>query len=144
MSLIDQAREELKRINFDTTETAIMIRILELFFDTWDSGGAVSAAAPILMRLLAGKPLSPLTGEDDEWVEVGDGVFQNKRASSVFKDKRFHDGQKAYDLDNPLGEREPIAFPYYQEYVDIPPPIIVFEQSTSRRDGGLKADEDTI
>jgi hypothetical protein len=46
-----------------------MIAILEKFFDQWDSGGAVHAVAPILQRLIAGKPLSPLTGADDEWFD---------------------------------------------------------------------------
>ena len=34
------------------------------------------------------KPLSPLTGEDDEWMEDAfNGGFQNKRYPAVFKDK---------------------------------------------------------
>ena len=41
------------------------------------------------------KNLSPLTGKDDEWNEVGEGMFQNNRVSSVFKDK----DNKPYYLD---------------------------------------------
>jgi len=34
------------------------------------------------------KPLTPLTGEDDEWNDIGDGgSLQNKRYSAVFKNK---------------------------------------------------------
>jgi hypothetical protein len=33
------------------------------------------------------KPVSPLTGEDDEWNEIEPGLFQNKRYSAVFKRK---------------------------------------------------------
>lgn len=36
-----------------------------------------------------------LTGEDDEWVKVGEDTWQNKRCSAVFKGK---DGQ-AYNND---------------------------------------------
>tara|TARA_R110000868_G_scaffold367296_1_gene630268 strand:- start:277 stop:645 length:369 start_codon:yes stop_codon:yes gene_type:complete len=113
MSLIEQAKAELNRINFGEEDTEVMLRILRDFFDQWDSGGAVHVVAPILQRLIAGKCLSPLTGEPAEWSEVGSGVFQNNRAAAVFKDPRFHDGIFAYDLDNPAGPRVAIAFPYW-------------------------------
>ena len=125
MSLIDQAKNELARINFGEEDTAVMIGLLETFFDQWDSGGAVWATAPILQRLIAGKCLSPLTGEDDEWCDHGNGVFQNKRISSVFKDPYFHEGKLAYDIDNPAGPREAIAFPYYPEEASVASPVIV-------------------
>ena len=124
MSIIDQAKEELKRINFGDEDSAVMIEILEKFFDQWDSGGAVHAVAPVLQRLIAGKCLSPLTGEDDEWVDHGNGVFQNKRVSSVFKDSRFHNGNLAYDLDNPAGARVPISFPYWPERAEVRSPVV--------------------
>jgi hypothetical protein len=74
------------------------------------------------------EPLTPLTGDDDEWMEVGDGMFQNIRCSHVFKNK---DG--AYDIDGrifrePNGScytngksRVPVTFPYTpsREYVDV-------------------------
>jgi hypothetical protein len=49
--------------------------------------------------LLQHKPLSPLTGADDEWQDIGtdnDGntIYQNKRASSVFKQN-----EQAYWMD---------------------------------------------
>lgn len=124
MSIIDQAKDELKRVNFGDEDSAIMIEILEKFFDQWDSGGAVHAVAPVLQRLIAGKCLSPLTGGDDEWNEVGDGVFQNRRVPTVFKDPRFHDGKQAYDLDNPAGPREAISFPYWPEHAQVASPVI--------------------
>ena len=93
MSIIEQAKTELAAINFGEDDTRVMVEILEKFFDQWDSGGAVHAVAPILQRCIAGKPLSPLTGADDEWMDHGGGVFQNKRLGSVFKDPRFHDGK---------------------------------------------------
>lgn len=113
MSLIDRAKDELKRINFGEEDTAVMLEILQKFFSQWDSGGAVFAVAPVLQRLIAGKCLTPLTGKDDEWMEVGTGVFQNVRIGTVFKDSRYHDGVLAYDLDNPAGPRVPISFPYW-------------------------------
>lgn len=127
MSIIAQAKEELKRINFGDEDSAVMIGILEKFFDQWDSGGAVHAVAPVLQRLIAGKCLSPLTGEPDEWIEHEPGVFQNRRVSSVFKDPRFHDGKLAYDLDNPAGPRTAISFPYWPDRAEVASPVIEIE-----------------
>jgi hypothetical protein len=41
-----------------------------------------------LNRLVSGLPLSPLTGEEDEWLHTGEeerDVYQNVRCGSVFK-----------------------------------------------------------
>lgn len=126
MSIISQAEAELKRINFGDEDSAVMVDILKKFFGQWNSGGAVWAVAPVLQRLIAGKCLSPLTGDADEWNEVGDGIYQNKRASTVFKDPRFHEGKLAYDLDNPAGSREAIAFPYWPDRAEVPSPVVEF------------------
>lgn len=112
MSIIERAKHELALVNFGEEDSKVMIDILERFFAQWGSGGAVWAVAPVLLKLIGGEPLSPLTGEPDEWMEVGEGAFQNRRMSSIFKDPRFHDGKLAYDLDNPFGSRVAIKFPY--------------------------------
>lgn len=127
MSIVSQAKTELARINFGEEDSAVMIGLLETFFEQWDSGGAVHAVAPILQRLIAGKCLSPLTGGADEWFDHGDGVRQNIRCGTVFMDPRFHDGKLAYDLDNPAGPREAIAFPYWPERADVGSPVIEIE-----------------
>lgn len=124
MSIIDQARLELKIINFGDADTDMMIEILKMFFEQWDSGGAVHAVAPILQRLIAGKCLSPLTGKADEWNEVGTGVFQNRRCSTVLKDPLFHAGLYAYDLDGVDGPRAPIEFPYYPDRAEVRSPVM--------------------
>lgn len=124
MSIINHAKAELDRINFGEEDTKAMIDILHRFFDQWDSGGAVWAVFPILQKLIAGKPLSPLTGDDDEWFDHGDGLFQNKRMGSVFKDPRFHEGKLAYDIDNPAGPHVAISFPYSPGHIQVPPPDV--------------------
>ena len=113
MSVISRAQEELDLINFGPADSAVMIAIMRAFFGQWDSGGAVSVAAPVLQRLLAGKPLSPITDEAAEWDEVENGVFQHRRCSTVFRGGLIRDGKIAYDIDNPKGAREPITFPYF-------------------------------
>lgn len=121
MSIIESAKIELKAANFGDEDSAVMVEILEKFFDQWDSGGAVHAVAPVLQRLIAGQPLGPLTGADSEWFDpMGDGtMLQNRRCGSVFKDWRLPDGslslvagegkQTIHDIDNPAWDG---TFPY--------------------------------
>lgn len=126
MSIISQAKAEMDRIGFKGEDQKTMVEILEKFFDQWDSGGAVHAVAPILQRCIAGKPLSPLTGDADEWNEVGDGVYQNNRMGSVFKDPRFHGGLLAYDIDA-AEPRAAITFPYLPAKADVASPVVTIE-----------------
>ena len=111
-----------------------LLEIVALFSSHGHSGFSANYALAQLKRLLAWEPLTPLTGADDEWNEVGDGVFQNKRCSRVFKSKDRFDGQ-AYDIDaivfregpgNCYTNRDsmqPITFPYVPTttYVDVMP-----------------------
>lgn len=110
MSIVSRATAEMLRAGHPPEEIYAMQQILRKFFDTWDSGGAVSIMVPVLLRLLNGQPLTPLTGEDDEWsdpIPSGD-LLQNVRCSSVFKNR--HNG-KCFDSDE-SGD-DPITFPYY-------------------------------
>ena len=94
-SSVEYAKSELARItkDGDGLQDAInknILDIVELFASQGHSGLSAGYAMSILERLLRFKPLTPLTGEDDEWVEVSAGetwqrCFQNKRCSSVFK-----------------------------------------------------------
>jgi len=123
MSIIESARLELERVNFGEEDSRVMVEILRKFFDQWDSGGAVFFAADVLRRLISCQPITPLTGEDSEWFEVGEqnGVplFQNSRCPSVFKE-----GDRAYDLD--VAGRPTITFPYDPETKGPPDPVINF------------------
>lgn len=73
-----------------------ILKMVDLFAEEGHSGFSAGYAISILQKLLRFEPLSPLTGEDDEWCEVSDGLFQNKRLSRVFKNGK--DGQ-AFDID---------------------------------------------
>lgn len=103
-NLVDYAKDELKRIGMiDSGEpyndwgAKAILDLIGLFASQGHSGFTAPYVAGMFHRLAMLKPASPLTGEDDEWVEVGDGSgsFQNKRYSAVFKDK---DGT-AYNID---------------------------------------------
>ena len=75
-----------------------VMRLLDVFADEGHSGFSASYARSLFVTLSDFKPIAPLTGADDEWVQHDYGVepsYQNKRRSSVFKDA---DGS-AYDID---------------------------------------------
>jgi hypothetical protein len=137
MSLIEFAKSELQRVGaFDESGDyggmlgdAVM-KMIEQFSEEGHSGFSASMAISMFERLARFEPLSPLTGKPDEWNEVAEGQWQNRRCSHVFKDA---DG-RAYDMDGRIF-REPdgscftnsnsrvyIDFPYTpkREYIDVP------------------------
>lgn len=94
-NLINYAKDEMDLIGLredsdDEMNRAMREHILQMvkvFSDEGHSGFSANYALAILKKVLDFKPLSALTGEDDEWLEVADELYQNKRASNVFKDK---------------------------------------------------------
>lgn len=135
-NLLDHAERELPPPGDDEMQALMNAQLKELvlvFSTHGHSGFSASWARQCLDKLLAYQPLRPLTGEPDEWCEVGDGVFQNRRCSHVFKQADRFDGQ-AYDLNGrvfrePSGacytgrdSMVPVTFPYTPAtvYVDVP------------------------
>lgn len=127
LSLIDNISEDKKR------------EIMNLINQTEQSASQLELTE-MLKRLLDFKPLSPLTGEDDEWEKVDDYIeddkatYQNKRYFSVFKrgknGKAYNfrarifstDGGKSWHFMG--GEsREYISFPY--EVPNAPRKVII-------------------
>lgn len=123
--LMDHADRELPSSNGDEMQSLMnqQLREMLLVFSTQGhSGFSAAYARGALDKLLAYKPMRPLTGEPEEWEEVGNGVFQNKRCGRVFKQSDRFNGQ-AYDIDgivwqDPDGScftnsdsRVPVVFP---------------------------------
>jgi len=75
-----------------------VLKLLDVFGEEGHSGSSAPYAINLFEKLAKFEPIAPLTGEDWEWTEVADGIFQNKRCSHVFKDKNKFDGH-AYDID---------------------------------------------
>ena len=102
-NLISYAEDELNRIGMtedSTDEMNVMMRkhimhMVKEFSKEGHSGFSGRYALNILTKLLDFKPITPLTGADDEWNDVGEDYWQNKRCSSVFKKA---DGT-CYDID---------------------------------------------
>jgi hypothetical protein len=107
-NLVDHAKAEFKHLGWidcegnylDEMRKAICQNVLELlhvFSEQEHSGSSAPHALNLFEKLAKFELLSPLTGGDSEWVEVADGVFQNRRASRVFKQADRFGGQ-AYDI----------------------------------------------
>lgn len=109
-----------------------VMKMIKVFADEGHSGVSAPMAINIFERVARFEPLTPLTGADDEWMEVGEGTWQNIRCSHVFKEA---DG-RAYDMQGKVF-REPngacytsrdsrvyLTFPCTPkiEYVDVTPP----------------------
>lgn len=127
MSMIEYAKSELSRIDRDDygmqdEMDSGILEILEKFSEQRHSGYSASYAIARLERLLRFKPITPLTGEEDEWHEISSsGSRQNKRCSSVFqqKDGSYQDVDAIIVSDNggitwfTSGRfRKTITFPY--------------------------------
>lgn len=91
-NLIDYAKEELKRIGmidsgdqYNEIVTKAILDLIELFASQEHSGFSAPYTVNVFKRLAMYKPLTPLTGEDNEWNEIGPNFYQNKRYSAVFK-----------------------------------------------------------
>lgn len=105
-----------------------VLEIVRMFEEQDHSGMSAGVTVDILQKLLRFEPLTPLHGRDEEWMEIAEGKWQNKRCSHVFKD-----GNDAYDAEGKIfrepngtcfqsiDSHVPITFPYTptREYVDV-------------------------
>lgn len=108
MSLMSHTIEELNRLGM--TEDATdeynksmrnhIIHMMQEFCNEGHSGFSAGYAVSILSKLMKYEPVTPLTGADDEWVDVasfGTGdLYQNKRYSKIFKEGK---NGKAYNIE---------------------------------------------
>lgn len=134
-NLVNYVEKELRLAGlFDTNSDydgmlgPAVLSMVKTFSDEGHSGMSAGLAISIFEKVARFEPLTPLTGADDEWMEVDDGTFQNVRCPHVFKKN-----DQAYDIDGkifrePSGacytnfeSRVPVTFPYTpkSEYVDV-------------------------
>jgi hypothetical protein len=151
MSLLSHAEYELDLIGMkdegdDDMNIAMrkhILHMIEEFSEEGHSGFSAPYAISILSKLLKYEPLTPLTGDDSEWVDVsemnGNTLYQNKRSGRVFKDdtgaydiegKVFWDwftdeetGEKYKSYYTGRESRVPVEFPYVPTtvYEETPP-----------------------
>lgn len=148
-NLVKFAQEELDRIansckndkegyNMQQVINKNIMDIIYTFSEQGHSGMTASYTISMLNRLMNYKPITPLTGEDDEWVKLDYGdrlAYQNKRCPSVFKDSqgRAYDAEaRVFSDDNGhtwytnSESSEYITFPY--NVPDTPQSVIINNQ----------------
>jgi len=99
MARIEWAEQELKLAGYDINDPEDgpnrwlaegTLELLKVFSEQGHSGMSAPYAVALFEKLALWKPIAPLTGEDDEWNNVGESTWQNRRNSVVFKGE---DGQ---------------------------------------------------
>jgi hypothetical protein len=136
---IQHAKKELQAIGYDLNQTEEdpnkwiqenVLELLEVFGKQGHSGFSASYCVDMFSKLAKFEPLCPLTGADDEWMDVSERYYQNTRCSHVFKDKQTG---KSHDLNGYIftdqhgctftsgPSRKLIEFPYTptSQYVDV-------------------------
>jgi len=111
-SLVEHAQREMNLVETDQWFIDGMVNVVKAFAEMGHSGGSASFAIPILNQLLQFKPLTPLTDDPDEWMEVTQGQWQCKRDPSAFS----NDGGKTYLLMGEAAE-DPSAETKFHESV---------------------------
>ena len=86
----EEGRKMQEAINKD------ILDLVEMFANQGHSGFSANYTINILTKLLKQSFITPLTGNDDEWIEVTDGVYQNKREGRIFKQDDRFDGKPYY------------------------------------------------
>jgi len=113
LNLHDFAEKELRLVGLFDQDSDYsgklaegVMELIKVFNEQGHSGMSASMTIQLLSRLLSYKPLTPLTGEDNEWFDHGEGLYQNVRCPSVFKN-----AERAWDVNTD----KVITFPYVVE-----------------------------
>ncbi len=135
-NLVEHAKRELQAVGYSVDSppddangwvTQNILELIRVFADQGHSGFSASYVVSAFEKLASFEPLCPLTGDESEWVEVADGIYQNARCSRVFRENG-----EAYDINGKvfrekdggsftsIDSRVPVEFPYTPktEYVD--------------------------
>lgn len=96
--ILKQCGDDEEAIKMQKVINQNILDLVEMFANQGHSGLTANYTIQILTKLLRQSFVTPLTGEDDEWIEVADGVYQNKREGKIFKQANRFDG-KPYYLD---------------------------------------------
>jgi len=137
-----------------------ILALCEAFGKSGQSGGSApytaSAISQAVKKLLLQEPICDVTGHENEWVDVVDGMYQNSRCSALFKDgidgKSYYldaivwKGVEDYDtftgrvyIDDKdfelIGSRQFVKFPFKPKtfYIDVVRVPILKEDAKKRK-----------
>lgn len=105
-NLLEFARDEMRRAglydadaDYGPGEIAKCVEAMTTAFSSFGhSGMSAEMTLDVFDKVARFKPLTPITSNPDEWMEVGEGMWQSRRSPSVFSKDG---GQTWYDLDAP-------------------------------------------
>lgn len=88
-----QCEDDIEALNIQKWVSKSVLELVELFLEQSHSGFSASYVLDLFTKCMNNQPLTPLTGEGDEWEDVSwfgvpDGyksMQQNKRCSAVFR-----------------------------------------------------------
>ncbi len=96
-----------------------VLDVVKIFAEGGHSGSSAPYAIQLIRQLLMFRPIKPLTGEADEWMQVSDDLWQNRRCGHVFKDNDGPYDSQGIVFRDPdgttwlgSGSRVRITFPY--------------------------------
>ena len=137
--LEDLCQDDNEALELQKHITSDVMQIVDTFSNQQHSGFSADYLLNIMERVLRYKPLTPLTGNDDEWEDCsqyGMEDMQNKRCPSVFKrpdgtaywveGKIFSDnGGKTWytSKDSRVDIEFPFSVPLYSENVYVEPEL---------------------
>lgn len=116
-------------IDYNGEAGKCVVQLLGMFRSQKHSGASAMLVANIFYRLVRGEVLSPLTGEETEWMELateegpdGNVMYQNKRCFSIFAEDmhgknavnvagRVFIGADGASFTNSKYSSTPVAFP---------------------------------
>lgn len=110
MSLVEYATEEVRRAglldadsDYDGEAGKAVIELVKMFAAQGHSGFSASLVLSAFDKVARFQPLTPITSNPDEWMNVseysgGNPVWQSRRNPSLFSNDG---GQTWYDIDAP-------------------------------------------
>lgn len=110
MSLVDYAERELKLAGLYDEDAdyggllpEAVMALVKVHSEQGHSGGSHYQTLAIFNRVINYKPLTPISSNPEEWMEVGKdsrgNCYQSRRIPSVFS---YDGGKTWYDIDKPL------------------------------------------
>lgn len=100
-NLVNHARRELEAAGFfdeDSDYNGMLgdavVELVKKFAEQGHSGMSASMTLYLFEKVANFKPLTPITSDPDEWMEVFDNTWQNRRQSEAFSE----DGGKTYHV----------------------------------------------
>lgn len=94
--LVEHAKRELELLDTENWFSDMLQACVYAFDNSGHGANSRQFSLPVLMELLSGNPLSPLTDDPNEWIKTSDEVWQNIRQSAAVSE----DGGKTYILLN--------------------------------------------